>query len=100
MRRTKYARQIDSSAIAVFLTEREDKAHWIAVGARLPAFCAGRLRLGIKHAFINQSVGGSPEAGARNPGGQAGTQPDIVMRFRIWAGDAVLAQAIGEEVLA
>jgi hypothetical protein len=52
-----YARQIDSSAgIAIFLAEREDKAHWIAVGRAYQRFALAATALGLKHAFVNQPV--------------------------------------------
>ncbi|HMM62495.1 MAG TPA: nitroreductase family protein [Mesorhizobium sp.] len=79
----KYARQIDSSAgIAVFLAEREDKAHWIAAGRACQRFALAATGLGIKHAFINQPV----EVKSLRPElatlvGEPGTRPDIVMRF-------------------
>lgn len=79
----KYARQIDSSAgIAVFLAEREDKAHWIAVGQACQRFALTATALGLKHAFVNQPVEVArlrPELAALV--GESGLRPDIVMRF-------------------
>lgn len=79
----KYARQIDSSAgIAVFLAEREDKPHWIAVGRACQRFALAATRLGLKHAFVNQPVEVArlrPELAALV--GEPGKRPDIVMRF-------------------
>lgn len=79
----KYARQIDSSAgIAVFLAEREDKAHWIAVGRACQRFALAVTAAGLKYAFVNQPVEVArlrPELAALI--GESGMRPDIVMRF-------------------
>ncbi|MFN3616312.1 MAG: Acg family FMN-binding oxidoreductase, partial [Rubrimonas sp.] len=79
----KYARQIDSSAgIAVFIAEREDRAHWIAVGRACQRFALAATALGLKHAYVNQPVevaGLRPELAALI--GERGMRPDIVMRF-------------------
>lgn len=79
----KYARHVDSSAgIAVFLAEREDRAHWIAVGRACQRFALTATSLGLRHAFLNQPV----EVARLRPDlaalvGEAGRRPDIVMRF-------------------
>ena len=79
----KYARQIDSSAgIAIFLAEREDKMHWIAVGRACQRFALAATASGLKHAFVNQPV----EVARLRPElatliGERGMRPDIVMRF-------------------
>lgn len=79
----KVARQIDSSAGIVVLTaEREDRAHWIAVGRACQRFALTATALGLKHAFVNQPVevaGLRPELAAMI--GEDGRRPDIVMRF-------------------
>lgn len=79
----KYARQIDSSAgIAVFLAEREDEAHWIAVGRACQRFALAATASGLKHAFVNQPVEVArlrPELAALV--GERGLRPDIVIRF-------------------
>ena len=79
----KYARQIASSAgIAVFVAERADPEHWILAGRACQRFALQATALGMKHAFINQSV----EVAALRPQmanliGLPGRRPDIVMRF-------------------
>lgn len=79
----RHARQIDSSAgIAVFLAEREDKAHWITVGRACQRFALAATANGLKHAFVNQPV----EVARQRPELAAlvdenGMRPDIVMRF-------------------
>lgn len=79
----KYARQIDSSAgIAIFLAEREDKAHWIAVGRACQRFALAATASGLKHAFVNQPVEVArlrSELAALI--GERGLRPGIVMRF-------------------
>lgn len=79
----KYARQIDSSAgIAIFLAEREDEAHWIAVGRACQRFALAATASGLKHALVNQPVEVArlrPELAALI--GEGGMRPDIVMRF-------------------
>jgi len=79
----KYARQIRSSAgIAVFVADRADPAHWIAIGRACQRFALTATALGLKHAFINQPV----EVAALRQDlaglvGESGKRPDIVMRF-------------------
>jgi nitroreductase len=79
----RYARQIDSSAaIAVFLGEREDRQHWVAVGRACQRFALAATLSGLKHAFINQPV----EVKALRSQlssliGEPGVRPDIMMRF-------------------
>lgn len=78
-----YASQIRSSAgIAVFVGERADPAHWVAVGQACQRFALQATALGLKHAFINQPV----EVPELQPElarliGLPGRRPDIVMRF-------------------
>ncbi|MCD9029390.1 nitroreductase family protein [Luteimonas sp. BDR2-5] len=79
----KCARHIDSSAgIAVFLAEREDRAHWVAVGRACQRFALAATTLGLKHAYVNQPV----EVAAFRPElaalvGVPGMRPDLVLRF-------------------
>ena len=79
----KYARHIESSAgIAVLVSERDDKAHWIAAGRACQRFALTATSLGLKHAFINQPIevaGLRPELAGLV--GESGKRPDIVMRF-------------------
>lgn len=79
----KYARQLRSSAgVAIFVSEREDKDHWMRAGRACQRFALQATALGLKHAFINQPV----EVAALRPQlasliGMADRRPDIVMRF-------------------
>ena len=79
----KYARQIGSSAgLAVFVSERADKEHWVRVGRACQRFALQATALGMKLAFVNQPVEVAslrPELAALV--GTPGRRPDIVMRF-------------------
>lgn len=53
----RYARQIRSSAcIAVFVSERNDKSHWVEAGRCYERFALQATSLGIRNAFLNQPV--------------------------------------------
>jgi hypothetical protein len=79
----RYARQIrNSSGIAVFVSERSDKAHWIEAGRCYERFALQATALGLRNAFLNQPV----EVGAIRPQfasalGLGDRRPDLVMRF-------------------
>lgn len=79
----KYARQIRSSAgLAIFVSEREDKDHWVRTGRACQRFALQATALGMKLAFVNQPVEVArlrPELAALV--GMPGRRPDIVMRF-------------------
>jgi len=79
----KYARQLRSSAgVAVFVSEREDKEHWVRAGRACQRFALQATALDLKVAFMNQPV----EVASMRPElaaliGMTGRRPDIVMRF-------------------
>lgn len=79
----KYARQMRSSAgLAIFVSERDDKDHWVRAGRACQRFALQATALGLRHAFLNQTV----EVAALRPElasliGMPGRRPDIVMRF-------------------
>ena len=80
----KYVRQIRSSAgIAVFITERNNQAHWVAAGRCYQRFALQATAMGIRNAFLNQPV----EVGAVRPqfaawlGLTSSQRPDLVVRF-------------------
>jgi hypothetical protein len=53
----KYAKQLRSSAgVAVFVSERDDKAHWVEAGRACQRFALKATALGLKYAFVNQPV--------------------------------------------
>lgn len=79
----KYAGHLRSSAgVAIFVSERDDKDHWMRAGRACQRFALQATALGLKHAFINQPV----EVAALRPQlasllGMPGRRPDMVMRF-------------------
>ncbi len=80
----RYARQIRNSAgIAVFVSERSDKAHWVAAGRCYQRFALQATALGFRNAFLNQHV----EVGAvwlqfaAWLGLASPQRPDLVVRF-------------------
>jgi hypothetical protein len=79
----KYARQIRSSAgIAIFVSDVDDRAHWIEAGRCYERFALRATALGIRNAFVNQPV---EETGLRPEFAEAfglgGRRPDLVVRF-------------------
>ncbi len=80
----RYARQIrNSCGIAVFVSKRSDKAHWVEAGRCYERFALQATALGIRNAFLNQPV----EVGNIRPqfaswlGIGANERPDLVVRF-------------------
>ena len=79
----RYARQIRNSAgLAVFVSQANDKAHWIETGRCYERFALQATALGLRNAFVNQPV----EVGALRPQfasalGLGGLRPDLVVRF-------------------
>lgn len=79
----KCARQIRSSAgIAVFISDQNDKAHWVEVGRCYERFALQATAMGIRNALLNQPV---EEAGLRpnfaKAVGLGAGRPDLVVRF-------------------
>jgi nitroreductase len=79
----KYARQLRSSAgVAIFVSEREDKDHWVRAGRACQRFALQATALGLKHAFVNQPVGvATLRQELASLIGMPGRRPDLVMRF-------------------
>jgi hypothetical protein len=79
----KYAKHVHSSAgIAVFVSEANDKAHWIETGRCYERFALQAAALGIRNALLNQPV----EVAAIRPQfaawlGVGALRPDLVVRF-------------------
>ncbi len=79
----KYAQHIRSSAgIAVFVSEANDKAHWVEAGRCYERFALQATALGIRNAFVNQPV----EVSVLRPQfatflGVGIDRPDLVVRF-------------------
>ena len=79
----KCARHIRSSAgVAVFVSDTDDKAHWVEAGRCYERFALQATALGIRNAFVNQPV---EESGLRPDfAGAVGVgdgRPDFVVRF-------------------
>jgi hypothetical protein len=76
-------KQIRSSAeIAVFVSDKNDKEHWVNSGRSYQRFALQATALGMRHAFINQPV----ELAQLRPDfakwlGIEDKRPDIVLRF-------------------
>ncbi|WP_291684024.1 Tat pathway signal protein [Bradyrhizobium sp.] len=75
--------QIASSAgLAVFVSGRSDRPHWIASGRAYQRFALQATALGIKHAFLNQAVE-VPQVRQRLAEHLAlgERRPDLIVRF-------------------
>jgi hypothetical protein len=49
--------QVRSSAgLAIFVSEADDRAHWVSAGRSYQRFALEATARGIKHAFVNQPV--------------------------------------------
>jgi hypothetical protein len=79
----KYTKQIRSSAgIAVFVSEQNNKEHWVETGRCYERFALQATALGLKNAFLNQPVEVAnvrPEFAAYL--GIGDRRPDLVVRF-------------------
>nr|WP_314438824.1 nitroreductase family protein [uncultured Brevundimonas sp.] len=79
----RYASQMASSgAVAVFIGDRADPAHWIAVGRACQRMMLAATGLGLRHAFVNQPL----EVASLRPAlaalvGEGGKRPDLVLRL-------------------
>ncbi|MEO5796813.1 MAG: Tat pathway signal protein [Rhodoferax sp.] len=79
----KYAKQVrSSSGMAVFVSDANDKAHWVEVGRCYERFALQATALGMRNAMLNQPV----EVAELRPQFAAylgiGTRrPDLVVRF-------------------
>lgn len=79
----KYVRQVRSSAgLAVFVSDADDKEHWIEAGRCYERFALQATALGIRNAFVNQPV---EVAGTRSRLasmlGLGNARPDLIVRF-------------------
>jgi len=79
----KCAEQVRSSAgFAVFVSDKDDKSHWVQAGRSYQRFALASTALGIRHAFLNQPVEVAefrPQLSALL--GIGGKRPDLVVRF-------------------
>ena len=79
----KYAGQVRSSAgLAVFMSEVQEPASWVAAGRSYQRFALQATALGIRHALLNQAVE-VPAVRAELVGllGSGAWRPDMVVRF-------------------
>ena len=71
-----------SAGVAVFVSEKDNKAHWIDVGRRYERFALQATALGLRNAFVNQPV---EVVGLRRQFaswlGLGHRRPDLVVRF-------------------
>lgn len=79
----KYATQIRSSAgLAIFISEANDKAHWVEAGRCYERFALQAAALGIRNALVNQPVEvSSIRPQFANSLGIGSDRPDLVVRF-------------------
>lgn len=79
----KYATHIRSSAgIAIFISEANDKAHWLEAGRCYERFALQAAALDIRNAFLNQPVEVSElRPQFANALGIGSHRPDLVVRF-------------------
>lgn len=79
----KYARYLRSSAgLAVFVSEADDKAHWVEAGRAFQRFALEATALGIRTAHLNQPVEvPALRAELARTLGIASGRPDLVVRF-------------------
>ncbi len=79
----KLAKQVrSSSALVVFITDKDDKTHWVQSGRSYQRFALQATALGLRHAFVNQPLD-VPEIRvelARLLGVDAG-RPDLMVRI-------------------
>ncbi len=79
----KLAKQVrSSSGLAVFVTDKDDKAHWVQSGRSYQRFALQATTLGLRHAFVNQPVD-VPEKRAELAKllGIGTGRPDLMVRF-------------------
>jgi hypothetical protein len=79
----RYARQIRNSAgIAVFVSDANDRTHWVKAGRCYERFALQATALGIRNAFLNQPVEvGSIRTQFASALGLGDRRPDLVVRF-------------------
>ncbi|MEM1198128.1 MAG: Tat pathway signal protein [Pseudomonadota bacterium] len=79
----KLAEQVRSSAgLMVFISDADDKAHWVQSGRGYQRFALHATAFGVRHAFVNQPVD-VPEVRAQLSEllGLRSARPDLMVRF-------------------
>jgi len=80
---SRYADQVRSSAgLAIFVSDRDNKAHWVQAGRSFQRFALQATALGIRHAFVNQPL----EVASVRPQvaawlGVGDVRPDLIVRY-------------------
>jgi nitroreductase len=79
----KYAAQARSSAgFAVFVSDRDDPAHWVQAGRSYTRFALKATELGIRNAFLNQPLEvGTYRRQVASLLGLGARRPDMIVRF-------------------
>jgi Nitroreductase family len=79
----RYAQQVRSaSGIAVFVSERNDRAAWLEAGRAYQRFALQATALGLRNAFVNPPVEvPAVRAQFANWLGLGGARPDFIVRF-------------------
>ncbi len=82
----RYAKQIRSSAgIAIFVSDNNDKVHWLEVGRSYERFALQATALGIRNSFLNQPVEvvkvRQQFANYLGLNDELGNRPDLIVRF-------------------
>ena len=91
----KYAKHLRSSAgVAIFVSDANDKTHWVEAGRCYERFALQATALGIRNAMVNQPVevsrlrpqfatamGIGGGGGGGDGGGGGSSRPDLVVRF-------------------
>ena len=79
----KYTKHIRSSAgVAIFVSEQNDKSHWIETGRCYERFALQATALGIRNAMVNQPVEVSEvRSQLASYLGVGVRRPDLIVRF-------------------
>jgi hypothetical protein len=79
----KLVRQVRSSAgLAILVSDRDDKPHWVTAGRASQRFALKAASLGVRHAFVNQTVEvAETRRQLADLLGLGDRRPDLVMRF-------------------
>ncbi len=76
------AKIASSAGLAVFVGAEDNAASWVQVGRACQRFALKATAMGLKHAFLNQSVEvASLRSDLASLIGMPGRRPDLVMRF-------------------
>ena len=77
------AEQVRSSAgLAVFISEKDDKPHWVQAGRSYQRFALQATAIGLRHAFVNQPVDVPEMRAELSKLLELGNgRPDLVVRF-------------------